>query len=54
MPIPSLQLRKKTSLMQRSVAFPVFQLPTFAKRDALPKGDFSYMFVKGIHAFCEI
>ena len=24
---------------------PAFQLPMFAKRDALPKGDFSYMLV---------
>ena len=99
MPIPSLQLQKKTCLMQRSTAFghavvvskiccntvivlsvvvwdcckptnncrdwafsnsglevglPAFQLPMFAKCDALPKGDLLDMFVYGIHAFCEI
>ena len=99
MPIPSLQLQKKTCLMQRSTAFghavvvskiccntvivlsvvvwdcckptnncrdwafsnsglevglPAFQLPMFAKCDALPKGDLLDMFVYGIHAFCKI
>ena len=42
------------SLRGLEAGLPAFQLPTFAKRDALPKGDFSYMFVSGIQAFCEI
>ena len=29
---------------------PAFQLPTFAKCDALPKADFFGMFVSGIHS----
>ena len=33
---------------------PAFQLPMFAKCDALPKGDVLDMFVQGIHAFCKI
>ena len=33
---------------------PAFQLPMFAKCDALPKGDVLDMFVEGIHAFCKI
>ena len=38
----------------RFLGRPAFQLPMFAKCDALPKGDLFDMFVYGIHAFCEI
>ena len=33
---------------------PAFQLPMFAKCDALPKGDLLDMFVYGIHAFWDV
>ena len=36
------------------LARPAFQLPMFAKCDALPKGDLLDMFVYGIHAFWDI
>ena len=38
----------------RFLGRPAFQLPMFAKGDALPKGDLFDMFVSGIHAFSEI
>ena len=36
------------------VGLPAFQLPMFAKCDALPRGDLFEMLVWGIHAFCKI
>ena len=45
------------SLCGLEVGLPAFQLPMFAKCNALPKRDLFDMFVSGIHAFwsfCEI